>query len=142
MCEVGGGMYRKRTSNTFSSCPFLCFTQNGQNNVTEGPATSRADPPPVLASKGRTEMPRKIFQWRIPARSSETPFPPLGNLAIPMHVPDVEITNFQKRHHIGGFTASANASGLGFSTSSGSKPSTAVGRPGIHNPKGKKFTGI
>ena len=64
MWELGGRMYRKGTRNTLSSCPFLGFTQNGQINVTASPAGSR--PPAVLAPKGRTEIPRKIFQWSIP----------------------------------------------------------------------------
>ena len=142
MCELGGRMYRKGTRNTFSSCPFLCFTQNGQNNVTDGPAATRPDPPPVLAPKGRTEMPRNIFQWRISARSSKKTIPASnGNLAIPMHIPDGEITDFRKRHQIGLFTSSATVSGSGSSTSSGAKPSTAVNGPRIHQREGQQFHG-
>ena len=58
--------------------------------------------------------------------------PHIGNLAIRMHVPDVEITNFRKRHQIAGFTSSSTVSGLGSITSSGAKPSTVVGGLGIH----------
>ena len=56
MCKLGGRMHRKGTRNTFSSCPFMRFTQNGQNNVNDGQPTSRPHPPPVLAPKGRTKM--------------------------------------------------------------------------------------
>ena len=55
----------------------------------------------------------------------------IGNLAIPMHVPDVETTYFRKPHQIGGFS-SATGARMCCSTSSGSEASTAVGGPGIH----------
>ena len=62
----------------------------------------------------------------------------IGNLTIPMHVPDVEITHLRKRHHIGAFTTRATVSRLGSSTSSGAEPSTAVGGPGIHQREGQE----
>ena len=46
MCELGGRMYGKGTRNTSFPCPFLSFTENRQNNVTDAPVTSRSDPPP------------------------------------------------------------------------------------------------
>ena len=65
----------------------------------------------------------------------------IGNLAIPMHVPDVEITDFRKRHQISGLTSSAAVSGLGSSTISGAKHSTAVSGPGIHQREGQEVHG-
>ena len=61
-----------------------------------------------------------------------------GNLAIPMQVPDVEITDFPKHHPIGAFTSRATFSGLGCSSSSGAQPSSAVGGPGIHQREGQQ----
>ena len=117
---------RSRRVHTFFSCPFLCFTRNGQNNVTTGPAASRPDPPPGTQGPHQNapqdllvEDPRTILQ-KNHCRLH------IGNLAIPIHVPDVEITDFRKRHQIGGFTSSANVSGLGSITSSGAEPSIAV----------------
>ena len=63
----------------------------------------------------------------------------IGNLSIPMHIPDVEITDFRKRHQIGAFSIRATVSGLGSSISSGAEPSTAVGKPGIHQREGQEF---
>ena len=139
MWKLGGRMYRKGTRNTFSSSRFLCFTQNGQINVTASPTASR--PPAVLAPKGRTENPRKIFQCRIPDRSSKKNHSCLhiGNLAIPMHIPHVEIFDIQKRHLAQNtFTSRATVPGLGSSSSSGAEPSTAVGGPGIHQREGQE----
>ena len=55
-----------------------------------------------------------------------------------MHVPDVEITDFRKRHQIGAFIIRATVSGLGSSTSSGAEANTAVGRPGIYQREGQE----
>ena len=142
MCELGGRMYRKGTRNTFSSCPFLCFTQNGQNNVTECRLPSR--PTTGLGTQG----PHRHASEDLPMEDPST-IPQkhhcrlhIGNLAIPMHVLDVEITDIRKCHHIGGFSSATGAQ-LGCSTSSGSKPSIAVNGPGnSKSAKGKKFTGI
>ena len=140
MWELGGRMYGKGTRNTFSSCPFLCFTQKGQTNVTASPPASH--PVVVLAPKGRTEIPRKIFRWRIPDRSSEKNYScrHVGNLAIPMRLPDVEITDVRKRHQIGAFTSldRARVPGSGSSSSCGAQPSTAVSGPGIHQRGGQE----
>ena len=64
----------------------------------------------------------------------------IGNLAIPMHIPDVEIIDVRKRHlaQIGAFTSSATVPGLGSSGSSSAEPSTAVGAPGIHQREGQE----
>ena len=138
MWELGGRMYRKGTRNTFSSCPFLCFTQNGRINVTASHAASR--PAAVLAPKGRSgdspedlavEDPRPILQKNHSCLH-------IGNLAIPMHLPDVEIIDLRKRHPIGTFTNRATVPGLGSSSSSGAKPGIAVGRPGIHQSEGQE----
>ena len=56
-----------------------------------------------------------------------------------MHVPDVKITDFRKRHQIGAFTSRAIVSGLGSSTSSGAEPNTVVGEPGIHQREGQEL---
>ena len=139
MWVLGGRMYRKGTRNTFSSCPFLCFAQNGQINVTASPAASR--PPAVLAPKGRTKIPREIFKWSNPNGSSRKNHSCLhiGNLAIPMHIPDVEFMDIRKRHLAPiAFTSCATVPRLGPTSSSGAEPSTAVSGPGIHQREGQE----
>ena len=138
MWELGGRMYKKGTGNTLSSCPFLCFAQNVQINVMASPAASRR--PAVLAPKGRNEIPRKIFQWSDPDRSSRKTIPAsTGNLTIPMHIPDVEIIDVRKRHLAQiAFTSCATVPRLGSTSSSGAKPSIAVSGPGIHQCEGQE----
>ena len=114
MCELGGRMYRTGTRNTFSSCPFLCFTQNGQTNVTASPPTSL--PAAVLAPKGRTERPRQIFRWRIPPRSSKKTIPASTLATLP-------------------YPCTYRTSK---SPTSGAEPTTAVGGPGIHQRQGQE----
>ena len=60
----------------------------------------------------------------------------IGNLAIPMHIPDVEIIDVRKCHLAQ--IAFTTRTGLGSSSSSGAEPSTAVGRPGIHQREGQE----
>ena len=63
----------------------------------------------------------------------------IGNLAIPMHIPDVEIIDVRKRHLAQiAFTSRATVPRLGSSSSSGAEPSTAVGGPGIHQREGQE----
>ena len=57
---------------------------------------------------------------------------------MPMQVPDIEITDFRKRHQIGAFTSRATVSGLASSSISGAEPITAVGGPGIHQREGQE----
>ena len=62
----------------------------------------------------------------------------IGNLAIPMHIPDVEIIDVRKRHLAQiAFTSRATVPRLGSSSSSGAEPSTAVGGPGINQRGGQ-----
>ena len=68
---------------------------------TQGPHRNAPEDPPV-------EDPKTIQQKNHSCLH-------IGNLAIPMHVPDVEITDVRKRHQIGAFTSRATVSGLGSS---------------------------
>ena len=63
----------------------------------------------------------------------------IGNLAIPMHIPDVEIIDVRKRQLAQiAYTSRATVPGLGSSSSSGAEPSTVVGGPGIHQREGQE----
>ena len=143
-CELGGRMYKMGTRNTFSSCPFLCFAQNGQNNVTDGPATSRPDPLAVLAPKGRTEMPRKIFQWRIPTRSSKNTIPAstLATLAYPCTYRTSKSPTSGNVTRPVASSATPLAPGWARAPALAPNPVLLSAGPGSTNAQGKKFTGI
>ena len=133
MWELGGRMYLKGTRNTLSSCPFLCFTQNGQINVTASPAASRPAAASIGTQGSHRNAPEDLpVDDPIPILQENHSCLHIGNLAIPMHIRDVEIIDIRKRHQIGAFTSRATVPGLGSSTTSGAEPSTAVGGPGIH----------
>ena len=63
----------------------------------------------------------------------------IGNLAIPMHIPDVEFIEIRKRHLAQiAFTSCATVLRLGSTSSSGAERSTAVSGPEIHQREGQE----
>ena len=64
----------------------------------------------------------------------------IGNLAIPMHIPDVEFIDIRKGHLAQiAFASCATVPRLGSTSSSGAEPSIAVSGPGIHQREGQEL---
>ena len=130
------------TRKTFSSCPFLCLTRNGQINITASPPASR--PVAVLAPKGRTEIPRKIFLWRIPDRSSKNTIPAstLATLPYPCTYRTSKSSTSENVTKSAPSPAAPRSPSWAPAAAPAPNPALLSAGPGSTDAKGKKFTTV